>query len=253
MREFKNKSRDEIVRELKDAHKNGKAVERFHSVGKGAYLRDMVYGANDGIITTFAVVAGVAGASLDTRVVLILGIANLIADGLSMATGNFIGIHSENQYLAKERKMEEWEVLHVPEEEKKEIRAIYEKKGFSGADLDHAVGIITSDKDRWVDEMMIGELGIVPGEQDSPLKNGFTTFVSFVVAGSLPLVPYVFGIGNSFMVAIAMTGAALFAVGSLRTLLTRQFWFVAGLEMLGVGAIAAVVAYYLGDILEKIV
>ena len=253
MHSFKNKTQQEIIGELRTAHKDNKAFERFHSVGKGPYLRDMVYGANDGIVTTFAVVAGVAGASLDVKVVLILGLANLFADGLSMATGNFIGVHSENQLLAKERQMEEYEVEYVPEEERKEIEKIYRKKGFTGDNLKHVVDVITSNKKLWVDEMMIGELGVVPGEQDNPFKTGLTTLVSFVVAGSLPLVPYLFGMGNGFRIAIIMTGVALFIVGSLRTLLTRQFWIVAGLEMLGIGALAAASAYMIGYWIESLV
>lgn len=243
------------IAQVKAAHKNGDAIEKYHQAGRGSYLRNMVYGANDGIITTFAVVAGVAGASLEPKIVLILGFANLIADGFAMATGNFLGTRSENQLKAKERRMEEWEVEHVPEEERKEIEDIYRKKGFSGNDLEASVRIITSDKKLWVDEMMIHELGMVPGEEESPTKNGFATLVSFVVAGLLPLVPYVFGIrfGSVFQTAVIMTGIALFSVGSARTLVTKEHWLISGLEMLGVGAIAAVSAYGVGYLLQGLV
>jgi len=250
MEEEKLKKKIEAVRQ---AHKDGSAIEKFHNIGKGSYLRDMVYGANDGIVTTFAVVAGVAGASLDVKIVLILGIANLLADGFAMATGNYLGTRSENQFIAKERAMEEWEVKYVPEEEKKEIENIYRKKGFSGDDLKRVVQVITADKKLWVDEMMVGELGAIPGEEGSPLMNGLATFIAFIIAGALPLAPYIFGLNNSFTTAIVMTGAALFAVGSARTLLTKQYWLIAGLEMLGVGAIAAGVAYLAGDLLDKLV
>jgi VIT1/CCC1 family predicted Fe2+/Mn2+ transporter len=251
--DIKNKNTKELIQEIKIAHKTKTSVEKYHKVGSGTYLRDMVYGANDGIITTFAVVAGVAGASLDVKIVLILGIANLIADGFAMATGNFLGTRSENQFKMREREMEEWEVVHVPDEEKKEIEAIFKKKGFSGEKLKQVTNIITSNKKVWVDEMMIHELGIIPGEEGNPLKNGFATFIAFVLAGFLPLIPYIIGVSDGFTIAIIMTGIALFSVGALRNIFTKQNWIIAGLEMLGVGAIAAVVAYGLGYWIESVV
>ncbi|MEK7189127.1 MAG: VIT1/CCC1 transporter family protein, partial [Patescibacteria group bacterium] len=230
------------IAEVKAAHHNATAMERYHHAGRGSYLRNMVYGANDGIVTTFAVVAGVAGASLEPKIVLILGFANLIADGVAMATGNFLGTRSENALQAKERAMESWEVANVPDEERREIRDIYRTKGFKGQDLEAAVRIITSDKKLWVDEMMVNELAIIPGEEENPWKNGLATFVAFIVAGLLPLLPYVFGVefGSAFATAVGMTGVALFAVGSARSSVTKEHWLVSGLEMLGVGAIAAV-------------
>ncbi|MDP6756256.1 MAG: VIT1/CCC1 transporter family protein, partial [Patescibacteria group bacterium] len=149
--------------------------------------------------------------------------------------------------------MEEWEIEHIPEEEKKEIQAIYAKKGFKGNDLKRATQIITSNKEAWIDEMMIHELGTVPGEEDHPFKNGVATFIAFVIAGFLPLVPYIFALGNTFYTAIIMTVFALFVVGALRNIFTKQNIIIAGLEMLGVGAIAAVVAYGLGYWIETFV
>lgn len=240
------------IAEVKAAHHNATAMERYHHAGRGSYLRNMVYGANDGIVTTFAVVAGVAGAALDAKIVLILGFANLIADGVAMATGNFLGTRSENALQAKERAMESWEVANVPDEERREIRDIYRKKGFKGADLEAAVRIITADKKLWVDEMMVNELAIIPGEEENPWKNGLATFAAFIVAGLLPLLPYVFSVefGSAFATAVGMTGVALFAVGSARSIVTKEHWLISGLEMLGVGAIAAVSAYGVGYLLQ---
>lgn len=245
---------EKIIAELKAAHRRGNATEKYHNVGKGSYLRNMVYGANDGIVTTFAVVAGVAGANLSTKIILILGFANLVADGLSMALGNILGTRSENQLKKEELKVEHFEIDHVPEEEAKEIEEIYKKKGFKGDDLKRAVQIITSDKNIWAKEMMIHELGIIPGEEESPWKNGLATFVAFASAGLLPLLPYVFNIAikDTFTTAIIFTAVALFAVGAARTVFTKKNWLLAGLEMLGVGAIAAIAAYVLGYFIEHI-
>lgn len=243
-----------FIDEVRQAHRHGTAVEKYHNPGRGSYLRNMVYGANDGIVTTFAVVAGVAGASLAPKIVLILGFANLVADGLAMAVGNYLGTKSENQFKKIEERMEAWEVDNVPDEERQEIEAIYKKKGFRGNDLERAVSIVTSDKTVWVNEMMVNELGIIPGEEESPWKNGLATFMAFASAGLLPLAPYVFGLrlGSTFNTAIIMTAATLFFVGSLRATMTKRNWFISGLEMLLVGAIAAGAAYWLGYWIEKI-
>lgn len=243
-----------IIAELRVAHKKGIANEKYHNIGKGSYLRNMVYGANDGIVTTFAVVAGVAGANLSTKIILILGFANLVADGISMALGNFLGTRSENQLKKEELKTERWEIDHVPEEEAKEIEQIYKDKGFKGEDLKRAVQIITNNKDLWAKEMMIHELGIIPGEEESPWKNGLVTFAAFAIAGLLPLLPYVFNIAikNTFTTATIFTGVALFIVGALRTIFTKRNWLLAGLEMFAVGALAAGSAYILSYWIDTI-
>lgn len=233
----------------KKAHHQGAATEMFHSVFGGTYVRDVVYGANDGIITTFAVVAGVAGAKLSTSVILILGFANLLADGLAMALGNYLGTKSEQEYIAGERQLERWEIDHLPQEEAAEIKAIYQRKGFTGQDLDRAVKIITADKNRWVDEMMVGELGLLPQDHRAPYKNGLATFIAFTLAGLFPLLPYLFNLNVKF--SIVATAVSLFVVGSLRTFITKRTWWRSGLEMLFVGALAAVAAYLVGFFIEK--
>ncbi len=249
------KELEQRILEAKRAHENKTAVEHLHVSGGGTYIKDLVYGANDGIITTFAVVSGVAGAGLDPKIVLILGFANLLADGLSMAVGNYLGTRSEEDYIRREQKMEEWEVEYLPKEETAEIRAIYTKKGFEGKNLDHAVEIITSDKKRWVDVMMVEELGLIPLEGKShAVKNGIATFIAFACAGILPLLPYVFGaVGKqAFYIAIIMTAVTQFTVGSARVLITKGKWWRAGLEMLLVGFLAAIVAYGIGAFIERL-
>ncbi len=244
------------VERIRQIHHAGKTPEDFHQLTIGGYIGDIVYGANDGIITTFAVVAGVAGAALSPIIVLILGAANLLADGFSMAAGNFLARKSERDYRRIERAREEWEIDQLPEEERTEIRKLYAAKGFTGADLERAVAIITSDRKRWVDEMMVGELKIVEENEGShPLKNAAATFFSFVVAGAVPLLPYVFGVpgASAFRWAIAATAVILFTVGSLRVYVTGKRWWVAGVEMLAVGTVAAVVAYAVGYFLSGLV
>lgn len=230
--------------------------EQYHMNFGGTYIKDLVFGANDGIVTTFAVVAGVAGARLEDSIVLILGFANLVADGLSMAVGNYLGTKSEQQYVAGEREIEEWEVEHMPEEEREEMRHIYRRKGFTGVDLERAVTIITADKKRWVDEMMWQELGIESKAPDTkqPYKNGLVTFTAFVAAGFVPLVPYVFGMSADGLISSSvMACVTLFAVGSARSIITKKRWWLAGLEMLMVGGIAAGAAYGVGAFIDRLI
>lgn len=246
---------DKRIAEIRRMHHNGH-IEDFHRTGVGGYVRDFVYGANDGIITTFAVVAGVAGADLSASVVLILGFANLLADGFSMAMSNYLGEKSNRDFVSTEREREEWEVERLPEEERQEIREMYQKKGLEGETLEKVVATITANKKLWVDEMMTGEHGLLPEHGTThPWKNAATTFVAFVIAGFVPMIPYLFGMSSekTFPYAIMATVAILFTVGSLRTLITGKKWYLAGAEMLAVGMLAAGFAYFIGDFLSRIV
>ena len=162
------------------------------------YIRELVYGANDGIITTFAVVAGVAGGQLSTKVVLICGAANLLADGLSMAVGNYLAIRSHESVLESEGR---------------------------------------------------------PEEEAFPLRHGTATFLAFVVAGSLPLLPYIvpgLGVGR-FAWSVAVTLAALFAVGASRALIANVRWWRGGSEMLALGGVVAAVAYFSGALVAQLI
>ncbi len=232
-----------------------KAASEEHKTETGAYIGEAVYGALDGIVTTFAVVAGVEGARLPSGIVLILGFANLIGDGLSMGVGSYLSTKSRREYEQSERERERWEVENYPEGEREEIREIYERKGFTGKDLDRAVEIITSDKEIWVETMMQEELGIIEGS-GHPFFNGLSTFVSFMVAGFIPLLFFVMALAipsleqYTFSMSVLLTGLTLFVVGSLRVLVTQANWWRSGLEMLIVGGAAALGAYLVGYILR---
>lgn len=230
-----------------------KALEE-HKSGQGQFIKSIIYGGLDGIVTTFAVVAGVAGADLAASVVLIMGFANLIADGLSMAIGDFISTRSENEYNAAERKREEWEVRHYPEGEKIELRELYEDKGLAPEDAEKIVDIISRNHKAWVDIMMVEELGIIE-ETDSPLKNAVATFLSFVTFGFIPILAFVLTrIFPSiripaFPTACVLTGLTLFTLGAFKVKITDKNWFLSGIEMLVVGSIAAAAAYGIGVLL----
>ncbi len=231
---------------------------KFQKEGHGRWggvVGDAVLGANDGIITTFAVVAGVTGANLSPVIVLIIGFANIIADGISMALGNYLGTKSEQHFIRSERKREEWEIDNKREEEVDEIRHIFSQRGFSGSDLEKVVEVITADKKRWVDVMMRDELGLPDEASLKPMRSAGVTFVGFGIFGILPLLAYlpVFHIQEPFKLASILTGLAIFTVGVFSGYATKRNIFVAGLEMLFIGSISASSAYFVGAFISKLI
>lgn len=222
------------------------------------YISEFVYGGIDGAITTFAVVAGAEGAGLGISVVIILGIANLIADGFSMSVGNFFATKAERDSFEKHKQVEYWEIENLREKEVEEIREIYASKGFKGDLLEKVVEVITADKEVWVDTMMKEELEMVKGEK-TPYKTAGATFFSFILVGSVPLLSYVFA-GKNFSVnnpdlffySCLLTGIALAIVGSLKSIVNEKNIFVGVAETILLGGIAAFLAYFVGDALEKL-
>ena len=243
------------VEATKKAHTK-KAIQgsEHHETG-GSYVGDFVYGAIDGSVTTFAVVSGVAGAALSVNIVIILGLANLFADGFSMAIGNYLSSKSNMEYVQKERKREEWEIEHYPKGEIEEIRQIYKERGFRGKDLESAVKIITSNKEVWVDTMMKNELNLIE-QNTSPVKKGAVTFISFLLIGSIPLMPYFLSFSSeaikqiAYPFSIVMTFIAFFFIGSAKVFVTKKNWLLSGLETLLVGGAAAIIAYAIGYFLR---
>ncbi|MBK8561847.1 MAG: VIT1/CCC1 transporter family protein [Saprospiraceae bacterium] len=219
------------------------------------YLPEFVYGGMDGIVTTFAVVAGAAGAGLDSSVVIILGFANLIADGFSMSVGSYLANRSERHNYDKYRRLEYLEVDHNPEEGREEVRQIFIKKGLKGKALDLVVKAITSDRDVWVDTMMRDELNMTPGDR-SPLSKAVVTFVSFITVGLVPMVVYLmdFLVGfsyNLFVVSSMLTGMAFLGVGLMKSYVGEQPLWRGAAETFGLGVGAAVLAYWVGAVLER--
>ena len=233
------------------------AAQEEHGGLGSEYIGDIVYGGLDGIITTFAVVSGVVGAKLGANIILILGLANLLADGFSMAVGAYLSKRSEQEYYQREREREAWEVEHFPEGERLELIALYEMQGYSPDEASQMVEIISRDKERWVDAMMVDELGLLR-DDSNPLKNGLATFGAFAIAGIVPLLVYVVGLfisipgTSAFAISVALSGVALFALGAGKVLLTGLSWWRSGLEMLLVGGLAAGVAYGIGALLSGI-
>lgn len=248
--------RNSINESLLHGHTPEQIRERLAAPTEYSYLRDFVYGAIDGAVTTFAVVSGVAGAELDASIVIILGAANLIGDGFSMAAGNYLGTRAEQQVRDRTRQMEELHIDHFPEAEREEIRQIFAAKGFEGDDLERAVDVITSDRRQWVETMLTDEHGLTLGGPH-PLKAALITFVAFLAIGFLPLLPFVVQYGaelptTAYTLSAWLTGIAFFAIGAVKSHFVDQHWTIAGIESLAIGGSAASLAYLVGMLLKDI-
>src|SRR3989344_5602706 len=222
----------------------------------GRYVKDMVYGANDGIVTTFEVVAGVMGGGLSEVTIVLVGVASLLADAYSMATSNYLGSKSEAAFYEKERKIEQWEIENDKDGEIKETEEFLVKKGYSIEDSHRFIELISKNKEFWLDFMMKEEFNLSYDYEKSTKLSSLTTFVSFVVAGFVPLIPFLVWEGDRgalFTLAIFFTALALFFVGAMRTHFTGKNWVKAGFEMLFVGGVASVIAYGAGAVVKSLI
>jgi VIT1/CCC1 family predicted Fe2+/Mn2+ transporter len=238
--------------DLKAEHEASAIEARLAAAKQNSYVGDAVLGAIDGCVTTFAVVAGTAGAALPAAVAIVLGLANLIADGFSMAASNYQRAKSEHELLARARETEERHVREVPEGEREEVRQIYAAKGFQGEVLEEIVAGITRDRERWVDTMLIEELGL---RLDPPVPGvaALTTFLGFCAAGIVPLLPYFLPVLNGeqvFATSTAATAATFFGIGVLKGRTLQQPPLKSGLETLLIGGGAATLAYIAGVLLR---
>ena len=226
---------------------------RLDGVHQHSYLGDAVLGGIDGCVTTFAVVAGVVGAGFPGFVAIVLGFANLLADGFSMAVSNYQGTKSQREVVDQARRTEEHHIEHIPEGEQEEIRQIFARKGFEGDVLEKIVAVITQDRQLWVDTMLTEELGLqVNGP--SPTRAALATFAAFFVVGAIPLIPFlVSGLtaDQTFLVSALVTALAFFAIGMVKGLVLGRPAVRSGFETLLVGGLAAFLAYAVGAWLRQ--
>lgn len=220
-----------------------------------SYLSDAVLGGIDGCVTTFAVVAGALGAGFSGIVVIILGVANLLADGLSMAVSNYLSTRSQREELDKARDEEEEHIREFPEGEREEIRQIFSAKGFSGETLDRIVETVTQNRKLWIDTMLTEELGLQL-EGRSSLRAAAATFVAFVAVGSVPLLPFLFQGGiathHAFLISSVITGLSFAAVGVAKGVVLKRSVLASGSQTLFIGGAAACVAYLVGIWLRRV-
>jgi VIT1/CCC1 family predicted Fe2+/Mn2+ transporter len=206
------------------------------------HFDDFIYGSIDGAVTTFAIVAGVVGASLSPGIILILGFANLFADGFSMAAANYQASKARNEFIEMKRKQEEWEIDNLEDS----------NKGFKDELLEEVVRIITSRRKVWVDTMMKEELGLIEDDK-RPIDSSVSTFVGFNLVGLIPLLPFMMFIAmgidpnsDAFVYSIIFVVAAFFLVGIIKGKIVKKSKIKSGLYTLIIGGVAAMVAYLVG-------
>jgi len=240
-------------------HEVATAKEK-HKSASGEYVKAIVFGGLDGIVTTFAVVAAAAAGNLTRALILIIGFANLLGDAIGMAVGDYLSSKAEKDFEIAERRREQWEMDNCMEEEKQEMREIYEKRGLTKEQASEVVDLLLENPNTFLEVMMIEELGMMPSDDGgSMLKGALVTFGSFLVFGGLPMLAYLCAGGYSsqgnldsvFFAAIGLFVAALFVLGSVKGAISSTIWWKSGLTMLLNGSITTVAAYFIGWGLEQ--
>lgn len=237
---------------LEHSHDHAAITARLAEAQKSSYVRDFIYGGIDGAITTFAIVSGVIGASLSSKVILILGLANLLADGFSMAASNYSGVKTTVDDFKRVSEVEKKHIRVNPEGETEEVRQLLQKKGLDGETLEGVVSTIVADEQRWIDFMLVEEYGLSL-TQPSPFLAGLATFAAFVFCGAVPLLPFIFAMPSAFTVSIIMTGGVFFLIGAAKSKWTLAPWWHSGFETLVIGSIAATLAFGVGYLLNNMI
>lgn len=228
--------------------------EEEHIVG-GGKIRSIILGLNDGLISTFTLLVGVAAATLISTgsniIVILTGIAAMVSGAISMGLGEYVSSKSEYNYIKNEIKKEKAEIQLFPEEEKKEVRDYFMEMGFKGTLLDESVEIITSNEESWLDFLLKSELGLE--EPENPLLGAFLTFISFIIGSLIPQAPYFLNLGiYSLVLSSILSLSSLFIVGGLKTKITGEKKIKSALEMVIIGIIAFIASYTIGLLLEQL-
>lgn len=258
----RKKQKLEDVKAAAIAHEQGRiehASEQDGATGNSEYLGNLVYGGLDGIITTFAIVSGVVGAKLSPEIILILGFANLLGDGFSMATGAYLSAKSEQEVYSHERHHISEQIVNAPEKEKEALYQGYRKQGYPEEDASQLTELISRDPGRWVTTTMSEKLLLLP-QKRKPILEGVATFIAFVIAGLIPLLIYLvdlifhidFATNTAFLWAVALSGIALSSLGAAKVFVTKRNPLRSALEMLLIGALAALVAFLVGFFLKSL-
>ena len=227
-------------------------TEQVHAAG-GASLRDLMLGLNDGLVASFAVTSGVAGAFTLSKIVVMAGLAEMLGGAVSMGLAAFISARSQIEFYHSEIQRERDEIRKWPDRERDEIRTIYRKKGFQGELLDRIVSHITADPDRWSDVMMREELGMAVETFDQPLRSALTVGLAYLAGAAVPVAGYLFLPPRPGLIFSAIaTIATLFIVGAAKTIITTRSWWVSGLESMATGIVAAAVTYGAGRLLGSV-
>jgi len=222
----------------------------------GGGVRDMIFGANDGLVSTLAFVTGVFGAITDPYIVLLSGIAELFAGTISMAAGAYQSSKSELEVLERESQRKKVKKGRTPEEEREELIKFYQEEGFKRGEAEAIVNRITIQKELPAQTSTLEELGLAPKELGNPVKAGILCGVSFGLAALVPILPFAFqalSCMDALIISIVATVATLFGVGAMKTIFSRKSWVRSGLEMMVIGASAAAITYLIGKMFSFVI
>ncbi len=226
------------------------AEHRHRSVASGGNLRAAVFGVNDGLISNAGLMLGVAGASASHGVILLSGIAGLVAGAISMAAGEYVSVRSQREMYEYQIGLEREELDQYPQEEANELALIYAARGLPRDEAQRLAEALIADHEHALDTLAREELGLNPEDLGSPAGAAASSLAAFAVGAAIPLLPFVFGAGPaSLSMAIALTAIALFAVGATLSLFTGRSALRSGLRMLTIGAAAGGVTYLVGKLL----
>ena len=234
-------------------------LKKFHDedwhTPKGRIIREVVFGINDGLVTAIGFIAGVTVSMADVKMVLLSGLAEMVAGAISMFFGAYLSTKSQREFFDNEIKRETREIDEMPEKETEEIREIYSNLGFKEDEVEMIVKRVTSDKKLWVRFMMREELGIMEETFDDPLRVGSIMGISFAIGSLPPLIPYML-MDNPFTalkVAVVTSLLFLFGVGIGKTTVTKGNWLKSGIEVAIIGSIASGVGFIIGKIVSLVV
>jgi VIT1/CCC1 family predicted Fe2+/Mn2+ transporter len=225
-------------------------LEGWHSTNFGGSLRAAVFGVNDGLVSNFSLVMGIAGATAEPRFVLLAGVAGLLAGASSMAAGEYVSVQSQRELYEKQIALEREELEMAPEEEEEELSLIYQAKGVPADQAQKLAARIISNPQTAIDTLAREELGLDPSALGSPWAAAVSSFLAFAVGATIPVIPYLtFTGGAAFYLSALTCGLALFIVGGVISIFTGRSFVFSGLRMLGIGALAAAATYFIGRLL----
>jgi len=241
------------LKQLHAEHIPSAIKKRLRQKNKQENVSDFILGAIDGCITTFSIIAGTVGAGLSAPVAIILGIANLLADGFSMAISNYESTKARKEFVDGVRNMESEHIDLIPSGEREELRQIFKAKGFSGDILENIVDTISKNKKIWIDVMITEEHGL---QTTSPTawKSAVTTFIAFIFVGVMPLLPFIMtdlNIENQFIMSSVIAALAFFSIGMMKSIVLSKPILRSGLNTLFTGGGAALLAFLIGYLLRE--
>ncbi|HEX9780507.1 MAG TPA: VIT1/CCC1 transporter family protein [bacterium] len=214
-----------------------------------ARLREMVFGVQDGLVSTLGALTGIAEGTRDAAAVIIAGCVIIVVESLSMAAGSYLSSKAQREYLARLLREEEEAIERDPAGERRELVAMYRARGWTEEEIAVIARRLLSDKRLLLEDMAHKELGIYPEALERPASNAFTMGTAYVIGGCVPAAPYlIWTVREAMLVSVLATAAALFLFGAFKGRMVKTRWWMSGLEMLGIAGLAAVAGYGIGHL-----